>query len=287
MSNSAASVSFVSPIRRSRWARSAPVGLLTVSVCLLSACAAKSDGAVNSAPPTTVAVTAQSPASSAPEKEPKPAGSTPSTANGTDRTTRAPRTTETTETTESAPTTTAAGAGCRTVDLGGITVSVDCDAAVPDPESGVTLTKDSVYGLPGESFEELADVDATNRVVSTPDGKPVVIYLLGSDTLFDVGSSTVKSTAEAALPAVIASITKRAPNAKILVRGFTDSTGSAASNQTLSEQRAASMVDWLAGGGLTKSRMEASGYGSTKPAAEENSEFGSALNRRIEIVAVG
>jgi outer membrane protein OmpA-like peptidoglycan-associated protein len=152
---------------------------------------------------------------------------------------------------------------------------------------GVTLTSDSVYGLPGESFDELADVDATNRVVTTPEGKPVTIYLLGSDTLFDVGSSTVKSTAEAALPDVIASIEKRAPNGKILVRGFTDSSGSVSGNQALSEARAAAMVAWLGAHGLAPGRMEAAGYGSTRPAAEETGELGPALNRRIEIVVIG
>lgn len=166
-------------------------------------------------------------------------------------------------------------------------MSVACDADVPEPESGVTLTPDSVYGLPGASFDELAEVDATNRVVTTPDGRPVTIYLLGSDTLFDVGSSTVKSAAEVALPDVIASIEQRSPNGKILVRGFTDSSGSALGNQTLSEARAAAMVAWLGTHGLAPSRMEASGYGSTRPAAAETGELGPALNRRIEIVVIG
>lgn len=264
-------------MRRAHPVRVVPIALAGVSVWVLGACGAPS------------AIGASSPSTTAPAPAPAPEVTS----------TRAPRPTVTTSTTDTPDATDAPEtpgtpdtnesprSSCRTVDLGGLTVSVDCDAPVPDPESGVTLTKDSVYGLPGESFEELADVDATNRVVATADGKPVVIYLLGSDTLFDVGSSTVKSTAEAALPTVIASINKRAPDAKILVRGFTDSSGAAAANQTLSEQRATSMVAWLASGGLPRARMEASGFGSTKPAAQEDTELGTALNRRIEIVAVG
>lgn len=176
---------------------------------------------------------------------------------------------------------------CRSVELGGLTVDVDCDAPVPDPESGVTLVEGSVYALPGESFDELAEVDATNRVVQLENGEPVIIYLLGSDTLFDVGSSTVKPTAEAALPAVIASIEQRAPGSRILVRGFTDSSGAAAANQALSEARASAMVEWLVAHGVDRARLEAAGYGSSHPAALEDNEFGTALNRRIEIVAVG
>lgn len=270
------------PRRRLPAVRSAAVVLLTLSMGLLAACGSKAETAASSASTAPVTVTA---AANTAEPSTTPAAQATDTTARTATTTTA--TSETVEKGESPQSTVASGPSCRTVDLGGLTVSVDCDSPVPDPESGVTLTKDSVYGLPGESFDELADVDATNRVVTTADGKPVVIYLLGSDTLFDVGSSTVKPTAEAALPAVVASITQRAPNAEILVRGFTDSTGSATANQTLSEQRAAAMVAWLAGGGLPAARMQASGYGSTKPAAAETSELGTALNRRIEIVAVG
>lgn len=254
--------------------KAAPLGLLLAASSVLGACGAKTDTAT----PTTAAAQTTSIAkgSTAPQDSRPKEGTT------------VPRAGTTTSAKPTGSTTTSSKkAGCRTVDLGGLTVSVPCDANVPDPESGVTLTADSVYGLPGESFDELADVDATNRVVTTEDGEPVTIYLLGSDTLFDVGSSTVKSTAEAALPTVIASMAKRSPNGKILVRGFTDSTGSAADNQVLSEKRAAAMLDWLADHGVDRSRMEASGYGSTHPAAEETSESGTALNRRIELIAVG
>jgi len=216
-----------------------------------------------------------------------PSGSAQTTASTAGTATSRPRgTTSTTETDEATSTTEPTASG-TTVDLGGLSVVVPADAPVPDPESGVTLIAGSVYGLPGESFDELADIDATNRVVTSTDGKPVIIYLFGSDTLFDVGSSTVKTTAEAALPGVIASIGKRAPKAKILVRGFTDSSGTAAANQTLSEERAASVTAWLAANGIDRGRITASGYGSTHPAAEETSDDGTALNRRIEIIAVG
>lgn len=251
-----------------RRATAASAVLLLAGSGLLGACSAKTD--------TAGPVAATSPSTAA-----------PSTTEAAEPTTsaKAPRTTATTEpsteATDPSPTT------CRTVDIGGLTVVVPCDADVPDPETGLTLTADSVYGLPGATFDELSEVDATNRVVATEDGKTVIIYLLGSDTLFDVGSSTVKPTAEAALPTVVESMTTRSPNGKILVRGFTDSTGSAADNQTLSERRATAMVDWLAAHGVSRSRMEPSGYGSTRPAAEETSDAGTALNRRIELVVVG
>ncbi len=233
----------------------------------------------------TAAPAASTPSLVATTAGPSGSVSTTSSPRGT-TTSRLRGTTSTTEAEEETTTTESAASGKR-IDLGGLTVVVPEDAPVPDPETGITLTAGSVYSLPGESFDELENVDATNRVVTSADGKPVIIYLFGSDTLFDVGSSTVKNTAEAALPGVVASIVQRAPKAKILVRGFTDSSGTAAANRTLSEERAASITAWLAGNGIDRDRITPSGYGSTYPAAEETSDEGKALNRRIEIIAIG
>lgn len=247
-----------------------------ISLVALAGCSKTSDPAAPAPSPSTTAAPASTTSSGGPTSTRAPGTTTSERAAGT-----------TTTVDETSTTDAPKAAKGTAVDLGGLTVVVPADATVPDPESGVTLTAGSVYTLPGESFGELADVDATNRVVTSIDGDPVVIYLFGSDTLFDVGSPTVKSTAEGALPAVVVSIDKRAPKSKLLVRGFTDSSGTAAANQTLSEQRASALAAWLGDHGIDKSRITTSGYGSKHPAAEEDSDAGKALNRRIEIVAVG
>jgi outer membrane protein OmpA-like peptidoglycan-associated protein len=67
------------------------------------------------------------------------------------------------------------------------------------------------------------------------------------------------------------------------VDGHTDSTGSASHNQGLSERRAASVANYLAGRGIDQRRISTMGYGMERPVASNASEAGRAQNRRVEI----
>ncbi|WP_320170974.1 OmpA family protein [Maridesulfovibrio sp.] len=73
------------------------------------------------------------------------------------------------------------------------------------------------------------------------------------------------------------------PNLKVLVGGHTDSTGPAAYNQGLSERRAKSVADWLAGNGVAADRLVVKGYGEENPKYDNNTKEGRKLNRRVEI----
>ena len=67
------------------------------------------------------------------------------------------------------------------------------------------------------------------------------------------------------------------------VTGHTDSVGSADFNQRLSEQRANSVGNYLIGQGLVRERFEIIGMGKNYPIADNNTDAGRALNRRVEI----
>jgi outer membrane protein OmpA-like peptidoglycan-associated protein len=67
------------------------------------------------------------------------------------------------------------------------------------------------------------------------------------------------------------------------VSGHTDSVGSDAANQTLSERRASSVANYLIGQGLMRERFEIVGMGERYPVASNDSDSGRALNRRVEI----
>ncbi len=67
------------------------------------------------------------------------------------------------------------------------------------------------------------------------------------------------------------------------VDGFTDSTGSFESNQTLSERRAASVAQYLAGSGVAPLRLQSRGYGERYPVASNDTAGGRAMNRRVEV----
>ncbi len=74
------------------------------------------------------------------------------------------------------------------------------------------------------------------------------------------------------------------PQAKFEIVGNTDNVGVADKNQALSQQRAENMLDYLAAGGIDKTRLSARGAGSTNPIADNATDAGKALNRRVDIV---
>ena len=68
----------------------------------------------------------------------------------------------------------------------------------------------------------------------------------------------------------------------IEIGGHTDDQGSDAYNSTLSNQRAESVVNYLIGKGIEKSRLTYKGYGETKPVVKNDSDENRAFNRRVE-----
>jgi outer membrane protein OmpA-like peptidoglycan-associated protein len=76
---------------------------------------------------------------------------------------------------------------------------------------------------------------------------------------------------------------KGEPNIRVEVAGHTDSIGSDAYNQKLSERRAQAVVDYLVSKGVDPKRLKAVGYGKTKPIASNATEAGRAENRRVEL----
>jgi outer membrane protein OmpA-like peptidoglycan-associated protein len=73
------------------------------------------------------------------------------------------------------------------------------------------------------------------------------------------------------------------PDRKVIVEGYTDSTGSDSYNQSLSERRAASVQRALAQQGVDISRIVTQGYGKEYPVADNGSVSGRAMNRRVEV----
>ena len=89
------------------------------------------------------------------------------------------------------------------------------------------------------------------------------------------GSYTVLNT--------IADVLNSCPTKQIAVDGHTDSDGSDTYNQKLSEARAKAVVKYLAGKGVSQDRVTATGYGETRPIADNATKVGKTKNRRIEI----
>ena len=76
------------------------------------------------------------------------------------------------------------------------------------------------------------------------------------------------------------------PEVKVLIIGHTDNVGSATSNMSLSQRRAASVRQWLITRGINAERLSAEGRGLTQPRATNDTPEGRQLNRRIEFQIV-
>jgi len=101
--------------------------------------------------------------------------------------------------------------------------------------------------------------------------------------LFDVDKTEVKQESAPTLTEV-AKLLKGDAQLKLEVAGHTDNTGSAAHNLTLSEGRAAAVVRALVSTyGVAAARLQAKGYGDTKPIAANTTDEGRAKNRRVEL----
>ncbi len=100
--------------------------------------------------------------------------------------------------------------------------------------------------------------------------------------LFNSGTASIKAESTSALVDII-NILKEYPDAKFSVEGHTDSIGSKATNQQLSEARALSVKDFLVKNGVDAFRLSAVGYGEDKPIATNMYKDGRAKNRRVEI----
>ena len=107
-----------------------------------------------------------------------------------------------------------------------------------------------------------------------------------SDILFDVNQATLKPGAANNVQK-IAAILNQYPNYNISVEGHTDSQGSDAYNQSLSERRAATVLQQLVAGGVAASRITSKGFGKTQPVASNDTPAGRQQNRRVEVVVLG
>jgi OOP family OmpA-OmpF porin len=122
-----------------------------------------------------------------------------------------------------------------------------------------------------------------------PDGCPVPVSIDLKGVNFDFDKSTLRPDAVAILNEAI-EILKRYPDLKVEVAGHTDSIGTDAYNQGLSERRARAVYDYLTSNGIDASRLVGpNGYGESRPIAPNTNPDGSdnpegrALNRRTEL----
>jgi type IX secretion system PorP/SprF family membrane protein len=125
-------------------------------------------------------------------------------------------------------------------------------------------------------------IDRTVELSALGVGKSIVL----DDLLFKTGKAELDQRSFRLLDQMVDFLNQN-PNIKIEIGGHTDNIGSDGSNQRLSEARANSAVDYIANKGIGKGRLQAKGYGEAKPRADNGTDDGKALNRRVEMKVTG
>lgn len=120
-----------------------------------------------------------------------------------------------------------------------------------------------------------------------PAPKPMVQKMtLSADANFDFDKAVLKPAGKAKLDQFAAGLRGSKVNA-VSVVGHTDSIGSKAYNQRLSEQRASAAANYLISKGIPQGVMRVKGMGETQPVASNKTKAGRAANRRVDVTATG
>lgn len=150
----------------------------------------------------------------------------------------------------------------------------------------------SLKGCPDGDGDGVADIDdRCPNVKGTMENKGcpeiakqdvVRINYIGSKIFFENNSDKLKVASLSLLDELVKIMTKY-DGANLTIEGHTDSNGSDAFNQTLSQKRTDSVRTYLISKGVSESRLTAIGYGETKPIADNKTSLGRAKNRRVEL----
>jgi outer membrane protein OmpA-like peptidoglycan-associated protein len=171
--------------------------------------------------------------------------------------------------------------------------AANANQAAADAQQGqrnaeaAAVTSDQQLQLAVQDREELRAklLQQFNAILTTRDtARGLVVNL--SDVLFDTGKYTLRPMAREKL-AKISGIVLAYPDLRLAIEGNTDSVGSDAMNQELSEKRASSVMDYLAQQSIPQASMTSQGFGKTQPVASNDTAEGRQQNRRVELIVSG
>ena len=135
-----------------------------------------------------------------------------------------------------------------------------------------------------EQEKKLREQTAGSGVDITREGDNLILNMPANVT-FAVDSSAIEPGFQATLGDV-ANTLSQYEKSYVDIFGHTDSTGSDAYNQSLSERRASSVANFLSNSGVQRERLATQGFGESQPVATNSTEEGRAANRRVEIKIV-
>jgi outer membrane protein OmpA-like peptidoglycan-associated protein len=163
----------------------------------------------------------------------------------------------------------------------------DAARAQAEAQAAEAQAKAAQANKSAESANEIREKlrQQLNSVLATSETARGLIVNM-SDVLFDTGKYTLKQTTQVSL-AKVAGILMAYPGLKVQVEGYTDSVGSDAMNQTLSENRASAVRQFLISQGVSPDNITSQGFGKNDPVADNSTAAGRAENRRVNMVVSG
>lgn len=146
----------------------------------------------------------------------------------------------------------------------------------------------TVGGTTGAVIGHQMDKQAEEIKKAVPDAKVErvgegIVIEFNSNVLFGFDESNLSADARTNLNNLV-TVLNTYPDTNIEIQGHTDSKGTDAYNQSLSERRAGSVSDYLVNQGITSSRVSRVGFGEAAPKYENNTAEGRSLNRRVEFL---
>lgn len=134
-----------------------------------------------------------------------------------------------------------------------------------------------------QQIKELRDQTAGSGIdVTETDGGQAILVNLPDGVTFATGSYSINPAFQTSLDRVAASL-QQYPNSLVDVYGYTDTVGSASSNQRLSEQRAQAVSNYLISRGVSSARLRWMGFGETNLKIQTGDGVNEPMNRRVEI----
>lgn len=141
---------------------------------------------------------------------------------------------------------------------------------------GVVDSQDKCPTVAGSPTNNGCPVEVTKEVKET-------MTTAMQNVQFETGKSALKNTSFSVLDQ-LASIMQQHPEYRLKIEGHTDNVGAEASNQRLSQARATTCLNYLVSKGISASRITATGFGSTRPVADNATKEGRDRNRRVEFI---
>lgn len=129
---------------------------------------------------------------------------------------------------------------------------------------------------------QVSDLESQLRDMNARRTERGTVVTLG-DLLFDTGASSLRPAGQRSM-AQLADFMKRNPERRASIEGYTDSTGSTAANQALSDRRAHAVMSALVQRGVPGSQLSTQAFGEERPVAANDTAGGRQMNRRVEVV---